>query len=231
MDLKYMFSNFNMIWPRWSSYEVRAWHGVNYLLPAPGAEAIPYNCAQQTETLVSNALELGRQIFLRADGLDYLCTEFAVRHGLLGLHIKNTEFFQKSTAAPCYRPFSEFEYGEVLDRFQEELLGLYRHFLSTRGELSGQGIELPALSGRVEYRLTAGPTPQILWEVDSLLTILRLAYAGLITSPAPVLKICKNCGKVYYNTHAKSEFCGIKCRNYYNVKVFREREKADSISL
>ena len=225
MDPKYMFSNFNMIWPRWSAYEVRTWHGVNYLMPVPGAEAIPYNCAQQAEKLVSNALELGRQVFLKADGLDCLCTEFAARHGLLGLDIKNAGFIQKSAAAPCYRPFSEFEYGEVLERFQEELLGLYRHFLSTRGELSGQGIELPALSGRVRYRLTAGPTPQIVWEVDSLLAILRLAYAGLITSPAPVLKVCKNCGKVYYNTHIKSEFCGTKCRNNYNVKIFREREK------
>ena len=37
-------------------------------------------------------------------------------------------------------------------------------------------------------------------------------------------KVCKNCGKVYYNPHAKSEFCGTKCRNYYNVKAFREKQ-------
>ena len=46
----------------------------------------------------------------------------------------------------------------------------------------------------------------------------------------PGAKVCKNCGKVYYNTHAKSEFCGARCRNYYNVKVFREREKGAFLS-
>lgn len=94
---------------------------------------------------------------MKADGLDCLCTEFVAHHGLLGLDIKNAGSCQKSAAAPCYRPFSEFEYGEGLDRFQEEVVGLYRHFLSTCGELSGQGMELLALSGRVQYCLTAAP--------------------------------------------------------------------------
>lgn len=225
MDWNAIFPNLNAMWPRWSAYTVQADHGVAYLMPAPGAEAIPYNCARQPETLVADALELGRQVFLEADGLDRLCADFAAHHGLLGLNPgKDTGPFQKGAVAPCYRPFGDPEYGEVLDRFQGELLGLYRHFLSTRGELLGQNAELPALSGSLQYRLTTGTAPQILWEAENLLTVLCLAYSVLITSPAPVLKVCKNCGKIYYNSHAKSEFCGTKCRNYYNVKVFRERE-------
>ena len=55
--------------------------------------------------------------------------------------------------------------------------------------------------------------------------VLRLSYAMLTTQEKPTLKVCKNCGKVYYNTHSKSEFCGTKCRNYYNVKVFRTKSK------
>lgn len=96
-----MFSNFNMIWPRWSAYEVRTWHGVNYLMPVPGAEAIPYNCAQQAEKLVSNALELGRQVFLKADGLECLCTEFAARHGLLGLDKKTQDSSKRVLRLPA----------------------------------------------------------------------------------------------------------------------------------
>ena len=81
------------------------------------------------------------------------------------------------------------------------------------------------LSGLLSYRLTSGPNPQLVWEVRSLESVIRFAYASMISAESIPLKVCKNCGKVYYNTHAKSEFCGTKCRNYYNVKVFREKAK------
>ena len=56
-------------------------------------------------------------------------------------------------------------------------------------------------------------------------SVLKLSYAAMVTGEKPGLRICKNCGKVYYNGHAKSEFCGTKCRNYYNVKLFRNRDE------
>ena len=30
---------------------------------------------------------------------------------------------------------------------------------------------------------------------------------------------------IYNCSHAKSEFCSARCRNYFNVKAFRERDK------
>ena len=224
MDLKAMFPNLNTMWVRWSAYEIAVYHGVSYLMPSPGAEAFHYNCAEQPETLVADALELGRQISENVADADSACAAFAARHGLLGLDGgKDARPFSSGDVAPCYRPVNEKEYGEVLERYKKEFQALYQHFVSTRGDAAAVFDEIAAVTGSLRYRLTSGQTPQLIWETDSLLNVLRLAYASLVTDPAAPLKVCKNCGKVYYNPHAKSEFCGTKCRNYYNVKAFREK--------
>jgi hypothetical protein len=226
MDLKAMFPNLNTMWVRWSAYEIADYHGVSYLMPSPGAEAFQYNCAEQPETLVADALELGRQITENADDVDRTCAAFAARHGLLRPDgSKDAGTFSSGDVAPCYRPVNEKSYGEELERFKAELQALYRHFVSTRDDTVVAFDEIPAITGSLRYRLTSGQTPQLVWDTDSLLNVLRLAYAALITTFSLPLKVCKNCGKVYYNPHAKSEFCGTKCRNYYNVKAFREKSK------
>ena len=123
-------------------------------------------------------------------------------------------------------PLNTQKYGDDLRQFQMTFIALYQHFCTVRGE------EYPAaeskfldLSGVLNYRLTCGQTPQLIWQTKTLKEVLYLFYAALITDEKPTLKVCKNCGKVYYNPHAKSEFCGTKCRNYYNVKVFRNKER------
>lgn len=223
MDLKAMFPNLNTMWVRWSAYEIADYHGVSYLMPSSGAEAFQYSCAEQPEMLVADALELGRQITESEDDVGRACAAFAARHGLLGLGGgKDAGPFSSGDVAPCYCPVNEMGYGEELQRFKVELQTLYWHFVSTRdGAVAYDTV--PAITGSLSYKLTSGQTPQLVWEMDNLLDVLRLAYAALATTPAAPLKVCKNCGKVYYNLHAKSEFCGTKCRNYYNVKAFREK--------
>ena len=224
MDLKAMFPNLNTMWVRWSAYEIADYHGVSYLMPSPGAEAFQYNCAEQPEILVADALELGRQITENADDVDRACAAFAARHGLLGLGgSKEASPFSSGGVAPCYRPVNEKDYGEELECFKAELQALYRHFVSSRDGAAAFD-SIPAITGSLRYRLTSGLTPQLVWETDTFLNVLRLAYAAIVTDPIASLKVCKNCGKVYYNPHAKSEFCGTKCRNYFNVKAFRTRK-------
>lgn len=224
MDFKAMFPNLSTMWVRWSSYEIADYQGISYLMPSPGAEAFQYNCAEQPEALVADALELGRQITENTDDADRKCAAFAARHGLLGLGGgKDSGPFSTGDVAPCYRPVNDQAYGEEMERFKAELQALFRHFLLTRGDVTAAFDALPVIAGNLHYKLTSGQTPQLVWETDGLLNALRLAYAAIITSPGVSLKVCKNCGKVYYNPHAKSEFCEAKCRNYYNVKAFRAR--------
>ena len=69
MDVKTVFPNLNVMWVRWSDYTLMTseFSGprVSYLAPAPGAAELRFNCAEQSEQLVADALELGRQLRFR----------------------------------------------------------------------------------------------------------------------------------------------------------------------
>lgn len=232
MDLKAVFPNLNVMWTRWSEYQLitceMSGPHISYLVPTPGAVELRSNCAEQPELLVADALELGRQLLSGISEKDRLCAAFAARHGLLGLEAeKGTPAVDDPAVPPCYRPLNSREYGEDIGLFQVCFIELYQHFLTVRGELMME--PNPAvldISGLLSYRLTCGQTPQLVWQVKSLQSVVRLSYAAMVTSEKSGLRVCRNCGKVYYNNHAKSEFCSARCRNYYNVKVFR-RNRAE----
>lgn len=57
--------------------------------------------------------------------------------------------------------------------------------------------------GRVQYCLATRATPQAV----NLFAIRLLAYTGVLISPTPVLKVCKNRQKVYRNPQAKGALC------------------------
>ena len=93
--------------------------------------------------------------------------------------------------------------------FRVFFMELYQHFLTTKGEVT------------MEANPAVLDISGLLWQVKSMESVIRLSYAAMVTGDKPGLRVCKNCGKVYYNSHAKSEFCSARCRNYYNVKAFR----------
>lgn len=227
MDIKAISQNLNVLWTRWSEYEIITDRGAEYLAPAGNATELTYNCAEHPEALVSDALELGRQLLSGAAEKERLCAAFAARYGLLGLDAeRNPGVSEDPAVPPCFRPLNSHGYGEDLGLFQTSFMSLYQHYLTTRGELAvTPNPRVVDLSGFLGYRLTGGRTPQLTWDVRSMESVLRFSYAAMVTNSGSPLKVCKNCGKVYYNTHAKSEFCGPRCRNYYNVKVFRERNR------
>lgn len=227
MEMEAMFSDLTVLWKRWSEYRVveQAFNRriFRYLVPVPGATEVTYNCAEHAEQMVADALELGRQLNMEGTDQDRLCADFAVRYGLLGPDVELGQAIgEEPDTPPPFRPVGTIEYGEDMDSFQKEFKHLYQHFLHANGE--GE-TPVGELTGLLPYRLTAGRTPQLIWEIKSLESVLRLTYAALITAPSRSLKICKNCGRVYYNPRAKSEFCSTRCRNYYNVKMYRERER------
>lgn len=226
MDVKAIFQNLNVLWTRWSEYEIITDRGAEYLVPTKNATELTYNCAEHPEALVSDALELGRQLLTGAAEKERLCAAFAARYGLLGLDAeRNPAALDDPAVPPCYRLLNSHDYGEDLGLFQLSFMCLYQHYLTTRGKPTAVPLDL---SGFLGYRLTSGRTPQLTWDVRSMESVIRFSYAAIVTSPGTPLKVCKNCGKVYYNTHAKSEFCGVRCRNYYNVKVFRDKAKENN---
>ena len=157
MDLKTMFPNLNVMWTRWSDYEVVQSHKRHYLVPVPGATSLTYNCAEQPEALVADALELGRRLRLGGPDKERLCAAFAARHGLLGGDAECGPMIPvDNDVPPCFRPLNGPEYGEDIDDFQTRLMQLHQHFQSTRGELDViANPKVLDLSGFLNYRLTS----------------------------------------------------------------------------
>ena len=112
MDVKTVFPNLNVMWVRWSDYTLMTseFSGprVSYLAPAPGAAELRFNCAEQSEQLVADALELGRQLLIGTPEGKRLCAVFAARHGLLGLGAEEgPALHQRPRCAPLLPPVEQ----------------------------------------------------------------------------------------------------------------------------
>lgn len=240
MDIKALFPNMSLIWTRWSAYDIvrRTDMGVEkeYIIPAPGAEQITYDCTERTEALVESTILIGEVIAKKKSPtvmINSLCIDFAVHFGLLGQMVgtEPAPMVRQNNMAPIYYPLNSKMYGEELSYLKDCFEKIYRHFTLASGFIFGVGIGDPQDKlypvgpyGTINYRVTSGRTPQIIWGVDRLEDVLKLAYSLMVTSEKPALRVCKNCKRIYYNSHAKSEFCGARCRNQYNVKMYRERK-------
>ncbi|MBQ4538457.1 MAG: hypothetical protein II995_02490 [Oscillospiraceae bacterium] len=77
----------------------------------------------------------------------------------------------------------------------------------------------------LRYGVVGGNPPKLGWIFPSLKSIMDMALAQCVSSPDTLLRVCKNCGEIYYNEHVRSEFCTARCRNQYNVRAFRSRQK------
>ncbi|MDD3023601.1 MAG: hypothetical protein PHE26_06850 [Syntrophomonadaceae bacterium] len=242
MELRNMFPNLNGNWIRWSDYRISDNRGVKYIKPTETALALPYSCTDSPEQMVVGALNLGKLVFEQKDKSDEACLSFARKYGPLGVILpvksplldngRNAD--NSRGAAPVYCGIFAKSYGEPLERYQDTLRTLYIHFLmikeqgdklSQKEQKQLRKQELTPESCSMNYRLTFGTPPQLVWEPENLLAVLKLCYAIAVSDPASPLKLCKSCGEAYYNPNSRSEFCSVKCRNYFNVKAFRGRRR------
>ena len=112
-------------------------------------------------------------------------------------------------------------YGERLSWIRDYFAGLERVY-SHRDSAGSSPLTRPHT---LRYQVTGGVQPRLQWIFPSLESVLDLALAQSLCAEEPVLRICKNCGKIYYNPHARSEFCSVRCRNQYNVRAWRSRQR------
>jgi len=138
---------------------------------------------------------------------------------------------------PEYEKAFSVYYGEPLLWTAAWLIDLYHHFFSCKNH------DKPAFTHNermvmrkkasnfehsgITYNLTATGQPKISWQFDSLKTVIETAYGLMLTDESQPLRICKNCGTVYHNANTRSEFCGVKCRNQFNVREFRKRKNEE----
>lgn len=236
MELKNIFPDFNAMWIRWSAYEIADVLNIRYIMPTDDATPISYSITENLQAMLTDALNLGKNVYQESEGLEHTCLVFVQKYGLLGLHRSTGNRaipLKGGSISPARKEHSSQEYGEEISHFTAEFQKLYLHFLATRGELPAQlpkhlqgdlaTLTVQPIPSGLSYRLTATCPPQMVWQPDDLLDVLHLAYGLAVTDTATPLKVCKNCDAIYYNPHQKSEFCSVKCRNYFNVKVFRSK--------
>lgn len=243
MELKNMFPNLNGNWVRWSDYRISDNQGVKYIIPSDTATALPYSCTDAPEQMVVDALNLGKLVFQQKEDKEEYCLSFARKYGPLGVTLpvkspllqggRNADN-SASGAASVYSGIFAKTYGEPLERYQDTLRTFYMHFLmakeqsdtlSQKEQEQLRKQELTPEACGMNYRLTFGSPPQLVWEPENLLAVLKLSYALLVSDIVNPLKVCKHCGKTYYNFNQRSEFCSVKCRSHYNVIAFREKSK------
>lgn len=110
---------------------------------------------------------------------------------------------------------------------------LYAHFLRFRQNFNSESSSdvQPASSGvtmkythpGISLLMWAEDSAEMLWCFDSLKTMVEVAYCTLLSADTHPLRVCKHCGKIYYHTHSRNEFCSPRCRNQWNV--YRSRKK------
>ena len=238
MELLQMFPNLSADWLRWSVYQLVERYGVTYLTLAPGAVEIRYSMAQALPQLLADALNLGQLAHHSPREARQAAVLFAAQYGPLGLPAPRSSPVRVITGGhtPQASPdVTSKDYAEPLDSYLGRLRLLYLHLAASQGE-EPEGVapgdreelrqwERVPQAGGMRCRLTGGPSPQLVWEPESLWALLWLGYSLAVTDPAAPLRRCKHCGRYYHNPHQRSEFCTVRCRNHYNVKAFRQREQ------
>jgi hypothetical protein len=166
-------------------------------------------------------------------------SEFIAHFFPLGNVKKQPGMAQVIGYSEAYNLVFSDQYGEPLRWTAGFLSLLYEHFFCAVHYRDNRftSVEKAVMQNQTtrfdnrgfRFSLSAPERPEMVWESDSLKTVIETAYALAITDKASPLKMCKHCGKAYYNTNPRSEFCSVKCRNHYNVIAFRVRSKEQSV--
>ncbi len=65
--------------------------------------------------------------------------------------------------------------------------------------------------------------PLLSWDFNSLKLAIDTIFALNATNTRKLVKMCKHCGKPFYSTNIKAEYCCPQCRNQANV--YKSRAK------
>jgi len=131
-------------------------------------------------------------------------------------------------------------YAECTDWLFGVFSEFYTHFAACAAYHT---MDNPVLQGRcadivssfceygLGFRMRMDGKPMLVWDFNSLKTALETVYAFLVSSADQPLRMCKHCGKVFFATHGRTEFCSGRCRNQFNVYKSRGKGKTESFSM
>ena len=134
------------------------------------------------------------------------------------------------------------EYSIVFSRNYAERTGwlfgvfseFYTHFAATAAY---HATDNPALQSRcadvvagfseygLGFRMVMEGKPMLVWDFNSLKTVMETVYAFLVSDAGQPLRICKHCGTAFFAAHGRTEFCSGRCRNQFNVYKSRGKNR------
>ena len=79
----------------------------------------------------------------------------------------------------------------------------------------------------IGFKMKMADKPTMVWDFVSLKQMIETVYAVFVSQTDTTLRMCRHCGKAFIAAHGRSEFCGTKCRNQFNVYKFRAKERAE----
>ncbi len=112
------------------------------------------------------------------------------------------------------------DYGEEKKWFKRYCLRLYSYFLACADyDRERRTVEIVSeyQVKRLRYTIAAEDKPTLQWIFPSMKSVIDMEMALCVTAEDMPLRVCKKCGKVFYNENARSEFCSGRCRNQWNV--------------
>lgn len=179
--------------------------GHTYILPDPDSDVREYCPFDDIASVTEDYLMIGYMLEYGADT------------------VENTLEFVKKYGMP-HRGKRRLN----ADKFAEDAQLLYLHLTEITSRPYPENPEWLLETDPISAIVRAdGGESVIEWQTTSLASAIELGYMLLLGSEHYRLGICKNCGKPYFAQNPKTEFCKIACRNRYNVKLHRARQKQD----
>ena len=77
------------------------------------------------------------------------------------------------------------------------------------------------------YHVELLDTPTMVWDFNSLLTVVRTMFYLLLTDKKTPLRLCKHCQEPFIASRPSAVFCSPACKNRYNVYKSRGRNKGE----
>ncbi len=180
---------------------------------------------EETYLGINGLLFGGRHILETKEYMDFFTTHSSKKHDPeIAYFMRRNDIYNVVFSSRYMEPLS---WGTAISE------NLYAHFLRFRqnfnsessadGQPESFGATMKYNHPGISLLMWAEDSAEMLWCFDSLKTMVEVAYCTLLSVDTHPLRVCKHCGKIYYHTHSRNEFCSPRCRNQWNV--YRSRKK------
>ena len=139
---------------------------------------------------------------------------------------KSSEKFSLMTGCdPIMDYCFDKNYGELAIWIGATLLSFYKYFSDfSDPQLVKKSAPVTIFENSgFSFKLKGYKNPSMVWEPNSLNTLLEMFLSDALSNEDKPLKICKRCDSIFYSDNKRSEFCSPRCRNQYNVYKSRSR--------